>query len=355
MTPPSQRHPTRGLTEGAILAALTAIIATTVLVAPQVAILLAPLPIILLVIRWGLRIAVLACIVAAAALFEFAGPLAAVSGLATFAPLGLALGWGIRRQFTAQWTILAGAAVFLPVLVAMFAAANVIMHQDILGMLIATQVKGLQMALGMQQRLGVPASQTEELRQLIAVLPQFLRYIFAPALAAAAIIWSYLCYTVSRAVLRRVGYALPGVPPILTWRMPPAAASVTLWLGALLSLASMRIPQLAAATFDAMLINLVVFGFLGALVGVTWANRRRYPAFIQILFGFMLLGGGGGILPILGLAILGMLDTWWDFRRLVPRDGGSGTTSDTTTAANTTGDATDVRPARRASKVVPQR
>ena len=86
-------------------------------------------------------------------------------------------------------------------------------------------------------------------------------------------------------------------------------------------LAAMRAPALGGVALDAMLVNLFVFGLQGALVGVTWANRRGYPAFVQILFGVMLLGAG--LLPLLGLAVLGMLDTWWDFRRLVPRDGGT--------------------------------
>ena len=59
MTLPPSRGPTRGLTEGAILAALTVIVAAVGLITPLVGVLLAPLPIMLLVIRWGLRIAVL--------------------------------------------------------------------------------------------------------------------------------------------------------------------------------------------------------------------------------------------------------------------------------------------------------
>ena len=347
MTPSSRRHPTRGLTEGAILAALTAIIGAVGLLAPPVAVLLAPLPIMLLVIRWGLRIAVLACIIAAAALFQFAGPLNALSAVAMFAPLGLTLGWGVRRGLAAQWTILVGAVAFLFASIAMITAAGALIHQDVMGDFITGQVKAMQMAMDMQRRLGAPTAQVEEMRKLVEMLPQFLRTALPVALALGALLWAYLCYTLARSVLRRVGHPLPGVPAILTWRLSATLSSIMLWAGAILSLAAIRVPQFGGAALDGMLVNLFVFGFQGVLVGVTWANRRGYPVFIQVLFGFMLLGAG--LLPILGLAILGMLDTWWDFRRLMPRDGGSGTT--------TTGDAApeDVRPARRTSKVAPQR
>ncbi|HLW48108.1 MAG TPA: DUF2232 domain-containing protein [bacterium] len=360
----ARRHPTRGLTEGAILAALTAIIAAVGLLAPPVAVLLSPLPIMLLVIRWGMRIAVLASVIAALALLQFAGPLNAASAVAMFAPLGLALGWGVRRGLAAQWTILGGSIAFLIATMAMLAAASGLMHQDVMGDFIAGQIKAMQMAMGLQQRMGAPAEQVRQMRQAVEMLPRFLRSALPVALALGALLWSYLCYTVARAVLRRVGHPLPAVPPILTWRLSAGIASIMLWAGAIASLAAMRAPVLGGVALDAMLVNLFVFGFQGTLVGVTWANRRGYPAFVQALFGFMLLGAG--ILPLFGLAILGMLDTWWDFRRLRPRGGGTPAGTDAGPGSGDAGGSSDAgrstvagrlgRPAAgAATKVVHQR
>lgn len=317
------------------------------------AVLLAPLPIMLLVIRWGLRIAVLASVIAAAALFQFGGPLNAISAVAMFAPLGLTLGWGVRRGLAAQWTILAGSVSFFLATLAMLAAAQGLVHQDVMGEFITGQVKALQTAMDVQRRLGAPAAQIEEMRKLTEMMPQFLRTALPVALALGAILWAYLCYKVARSVLRRVGHPLPAVPPMLTWRLSTLLSTVMLWGGALASLAAIRAPQLGGIALDAMLVNLFVFGFQGTLVGVTWANRRGYPAFIQVLFGFMLLGAG--ILPLLGLAILGMLDTWWDFRRLLPRPGAAAGGADAPAQAPAAqDDAKGARP-RPASKVVHQR
>jgi uncharacterized protein YybS (DUF2232 family) len=310
----ARRHPTRGLTEGAILAALTAIIASVGLVAPFVAILLSPIPIMLLVIRWGMRIAVLACVIAAAALLQFAGPLNAASAVAMFAPLGLALGWGVRRGLAAQGAILAGSVALLLATVAMVAGSSWLLHQDLMGDFITSQIKAMQMAIGLQQRLGAPAKQVQEMQQALKMLPGFLRSALPVALALGTLLWSYLSYTVARTVFRRIGHPLPAAPPMLTWRLSAVIASIMLWAGALASLVAIRVPALGTIALDTMLLNLFVFGFQGVLVGVVWARRRGYPAFVQILFGFMLLSAG--ILPLFGLAVLGMLDTWWDFRRL---------------------------------------
>jgi uncharacterized protein YybS (DUF2232 family) len=327
MTPPrsadsGRRQPTRGLTEGAILAALTAIIASVGFIAPPVAILLSPLPIMLLVIRWGMRLAVLACIIAAAALLQFAGPLNAASAVAMFAPLGLTLGWGVRRRLDAQWTIAAGSIGFLLATVAMLAAASGLMHQDVMGDFITAQIKGMQMAIGLQQRLGTAPDTIKEMRQALEALPGFLHAALPVALALGSLLWSYLCYKVARSVLRRVGHPLPAVPPILGWRVSAPIASILLWAAAVAALAALRAPAAGSLALDAALVNLFVFGFQGVLVGVVWATRRGYPAFVQILFGLLLLSTGGA-LPLVGLAILGMLDSWWDLRRLARGEGGT--------------------------------
>jgi uncharacterized protein YybS (DUF2232 family) len=329
----ARRTPTRGLTEGAILAALAAIIASAGLVIPPVAIVMAPLPIMILAIRWGMRVAVLACVIAALALLQFTGPLNAVSAVAMFAPLGLALGWGVRRGLAAQGTILSGAVAFLLATLAMLGVATGVLHQDVLGEFITSQIKAFQMAIGVQQRLGAPAADVKQMQQTIQMLPQFMHSAMPAALALGALLWSYMCYTLARKVFGRLGHPLPAVPPILRWRLSTTLATAMLWGGAVASLAALGAPNLVSIGVGAMIINLFVFGFQGVLVGVRWAGRRGYPPFVQVLFGFMLLSTG--MLPVVGFAILGMLDTWFDFRRLTPRDGTTPTEADAAPEAKT--------------------
>jgi uncharacterized protein YybS (DUF2232 family) len=320
-----QRHPTRGLTEGAILAALTVIVAAVGLIAPFVGVLLAPLPIMLLVIRWGLRIGVLASVVAALLLLQFFGPVIATPIVAAFVTLGLALGWGVRRGLAAHLTIFVGAAAFFFVTTATFAIYAAALHQDPIGELIQIQVSASQTVASIQQRLGAPPQQIEEMRALwepscsehhcvAALMPPVLRTVFPLILALGALISAYLCYTVARAILRRVGHELPGVPPLLAWRLHPFLVSVMLWLTAGLTILGLRFSPAAGAALNVVFADLFAFGFQGALVGITWMNRRRIPRFAQVMAGILLLQTSNG--SIAALAILGLLDSWFDFRRL---------------------------------------
>lgn len=311
---PRTRPPTRGLTEGAVLAALAAVVAAAGLIIPPIAIVLAPLPVMLLVIRWGLRIAVLAAVVSGLILLQFFGPLTALSVTSMFAPLGLALGWGVRRNAGPQVTILAGSAAFLLSTLATLALTVFVLHQDVLGQLIRSQVQGMEMALEWQQRLGAPAARVDEMRRAIDALPQFLRTAFPVMVALGALTWAYLCYVLARSVLRRVGHQIAAVPPILSWRVPPSLTTGLLWVSMGLFLAGLRVPRLAGAAVDAALVNLFVFGFQGALVGITWMHVRRVPRVAQIISGGLVITSG--LLPLAGLAILGILDTWYDYRHL---------------------------------------
>lgn len=316
---------TRGLTEGAILAALTAVIAAAGLVIPPVAILLAPLPVMLLVIRWGLRTGVLATVVAGLLLLQFFGPLAAFTAI-VFGPVGLAMGWGVRYERGATWTVLAGAAAFSASMLASLALATAVFHQDVIGQLIRLQIESMRQSASLLERLGAPAQNAEPLHLMIdpscgehhcfpPPLETLIRSISLVLVTLGALLWGYLCYLVARALLRRLGYLVPAVPPMLTWRLPRPVAAALVWISGGLSLAGLGLPALGDVVLSAVFVNLFVFGFLGGLVAATWMTKRQIPRLAQAAI-FLLLVTSQSTLPLLALAVVGMLDTWYDYRRL---------------------------------------
>ncbi len=331
------RPQTRGLTEGAILAALAALIAAAGLLIPPIAILVAPLPIMLLVIRWDFRTGVLATVVAGLILLLFFGPLVAFSTV-VFGPIGLALGWGVRHERGATWTVLAGAAALCVSMLASLALAMVVLHQDVIGLLIRTQLEAMRQSAAMLEGsaawLGVPPESAQpavEQMHLLADVPCNEHYCTGPPLlevlirdmslvmvALGSLLWGYLCHTVGRSLLRRLGYQIPALPPMLTWRLPQRIAAALVWFSGGLALAVQWVPALSGLVWSAVFLNLFVFGFLGALVAATWMNRRQIPRLAQAAF-LLLLISSLSTLPLLALSVIGMLDTWYDYRRLTAR------------------------------------
>lgn len=324
---PAARGQTRGLTEGAILAALASVIAAAGLVIPQIALLLAPLPIMLLVIRWGIRTGALATVVAGLILLQFLGPLAAFSAV-VFGPIGLALGWGVRRGLGPGRTVLAGAAALYASSLAAYAVTIFVLHQDLFGTFIQAQISAMQQAAALLERFGGRQQEIEPLRLLAnaqcaehhcfaAPIEQLVRSTGPVMLALGTLFWGYLCYTVGRSLLRRIGHEIPAVPPILTWRLPRVLAATLVWLSGGLSVAGMWLPELGGAVLSAVFLNLFVFGFMGALVGITWMTKRQIPRLLQAIVTVMLVTSLT-YPTLLALAIVGMLDTWYDYRRLTP-------------------------------------
>jgi len=322
---PAARQQTRGLTEGAILAALAAVIAAAGLLIPPVALLLAPLPVMLLVIRWGLRTGVLATVVAGLILLQVFGPLVAFSAVG-FGPIGLALGWGVRHERGAAWTVLAGAAALYASTLASLVLAMAVLHQDVLAQFIRLQIESMRHSIALMERLGAPAQNIEPLRLLAegqcgehhcspALFAELVRSTSPVLLAFGALFWGYLCYTIGRSLLRRLGYQVPAVPPMLTWRLPRRIAASLVWVSGGLSLAGLWFSELSGVVMSAVILNLFVFGFLGALVAVTWMNNRRVPRVLQVAV-LVLVVTSQSYLALLGLAVVGMLDTWHDYRRL---------------------------------------
>src|SRR5881397_1969228 len=100
----------RGLTEGAILAALVAVLALAANYVPLVGLaanFLCPIPLAVLMIRHGLRVAALATVVAIAIGSAISGPVTGVLILLGFAPVGLAIGLvcaGSGRRRRSSWS-----------------------------------------------------------------------------------------------------------------------------------------------------------------------------------------------------------------------------------------------------------
>ncbi len=104
---PSGRIRTQGLTEGAILAALVAVLAVATHYVPLLGIAtayLCPLPLAILVIRHGFRVAALATVVSILAAITVAGP-----------PLRLASRvWTFARLTVAAWMLIRTSPLWVP-------------------------------------------------------------------------------------------------------------------------------------------------------------------------------------------------------------------------------------------------
>jgi len=312
---PQRRLRTQAITEGAILAAFVVILALARVYLPilQLAsIYLIPLPLAMLVIRQGVVTALLAAGVAGVIAGFMAGPLSGAGFVLTYAPVGLALGWGAARGRSAlailSVTALVSIVSLLAGLALMLALSGVNPFRTMFEVMQSRQaaVVALTRSLG-----GDPSrlqQQSQQTAQALTFIPRLVPFLILGGGLAAA----WLNYHVARVVLGRLGYPLPGLPRPSGWRLPALAVFILPLAGLLVSYGRPRIfspfepgievpPQgiMPILGLNVAVLLQVAFFLQGLLVGWIWLGGRGVSPLVRILLLLLLLGP---LVPLVGMA-----------------------------------------------------
>ncbi len=337
--------PVRGLTEGAVLAAFAAVLALAAKYLPlvgAVAVFLCPLPLTVLTLRHGLRVALLAAVVATGIGTMVGGVLIGGSIAVAFAPSGIAMGIGIRRQFSATRIWLLTAAVAMASVVASAGLALLglgIDPRQELAQLIHLSAQSQQTAIQFYEQLGINTAATRvvaaQMQQVMDVLPRLLPFLLVTTGASTA----YFNLLIGGAVLRRLRVNVPAFPPISMWRVPswflwtlpagmaclmvsgaagspPPVPSATVRMlplddvAAIAQQAAARFPLLASVGTNLVWLANVVFSLLGLITG--WALMERYaiPRWYRWIVIYLSMS------PVFSLValLLGLADAAYDLR-----------------------------------------
>ncbi|OFX12942.1 MAG: hypothetical protein A2V59_01915 [Armatimonadetes bacterium RBG_19FT_COMBO_69_19] len=335
--------PVRGLTEGAILAALVALftIAATVLpVAGIASTYISPIPLTVLVVRRGIRVAVLAALVAAGISAAVGGPLTGLTIVLTFAPLGIALGAVLRARKPATTALLICTVVATASILANLAITLAISGFNPIVTMIEGMRQGQQSAVGFYRGLGISPEQMEQIsgvmRQVVELMPRIIPLI----IVIGGLTTAYVNFEVTRFVLRRFALPVPALPPMSSWRVPafflwslPVALTLVWFANAarapfvlpdetlqmlppddVLAIAktpASRYPGVEALGLNVFILAQMVYAILGLVAA--WVLLERYGAprwlrWMAVLFAFTT--------PQLGIAVffLGLADAAFDLR-----------------------------------------
>lgn len=315
MSTSPRRLQTQGLTEGAVLAALVAVFAVASRYLPLVGIataLLCPLPLAVLVIRRGFRVAAIAGIAAGLVGTALAGPLVGLAILISFGPMGVVLGVGARLGWPAARVVLLGGLVTF--------TSTVLNYLGLLGggrvsmeEMSKTMERSLEMSVSLYTRLGMSQAQIEagigQMRDVARLLP----YLLPAILVFGALFAAWLNYEVGRRVLDRLGYRLPALPPLGTWRMPAQSVWLIPLSYVLLGFGNQPgAPALIkSAGWSLMLAAQTVFSLQGVVAGWVILGNLGFGRIAQIIAVAVVMG-----VPMMGIVVLalGVIDSVWKVR-----------------------------------------
>ena len=147
---------------------------------------------------------------------------------------------------------------------------------------------------------------------LSAIIDAVLRV--QPAIEMATLLLTFVvAYRVSQGLALRLGLLLPAPLPLALWR--PWEELIWVLIAAL-GLSLLGDGLLADLGLNLIVLMGIIYGVQGLAVLRFFAQRQRVPLLVELLFYIGLFFVAG--LAFLLLAGLGLLDTWFDWRRLRP-------------------------------------
>ncbi|MCR5438607.1 MAG: YybS family protein [Selenomonas sp.] len=245
------QHRITPMAESGLLAAMTVVLAMLAVYLPvlgMVAALIWALPILVLVVRHGIRWGIMAVLVSGVCMAFLIEPIMSLRMVLAFAPAGLLLGIGFRRHWSSAKVF---GAAFLASLVGKLAALALIFAitaVNPLAMDIDSIRTSFEAVFQMYESMGIDADKLAKAHQEMEDSLMLLQLLMPLVVLMMGLSDTVVSYLLGTRVLRRLGESVEGLPPFAEWRLP----SFFLYL----------------------------FGF--ALVGIYWGGTRDIQLLYQI-------------------------------------------------------------------------
>ncbi|HHV62848.1 MAG TPA: YybS family protein [Firmicutes bacterium] len=310
--PAGGRMSTRTLVEGALLTAITILFCVLDAYIPIFA-LVYPLPVVVLVVRRGVRAGVLATVIAVLGTSALAGPLQGLTVLAKVGIVGITLGACLNRRLSAARTIIiTGVAVVVSV--GLTLAVSILVFDFNLGQLTQAIEEGLRRSIDIYRAMGLSQKDLAMLEQSLRQLVDIMKVTLPAAIFLAIAMVSFINFAVARLVLKRLGHEVASLPRFSHWRVPwywgwgYIAGGVVMLLGQ-----GYKLDLAFKVGLNIMTIFSYVFLVQGLALAWFFMDKYRVSTPVRVLLVFFMV-----ITRFLSQLVvwLGLFDAWLDLRKL---------------------------------------
>lgn len=305
----------KSMTESSLLVAITVIVALVGVYIPllgEVAILIWPLPILILEVRHGLKWALLSVLAAGIIMAILIEPMSAIRLVLGFAPPAIALGYGFRRALPAGQNLLISlvtAVISMLLALGLFLAITGI---NPFNMELEMMEDTFNSSISAYEAMGVPADKVAEMKDNFGQAFKLVGMLMPLIIICSGLITTLINYVMGRKVLTRLGYNLPKLPPLDQWRLPVALfylfgfSLVGIYWGE-----SRNISLLTQISYNAFFLTTCT-GFVQGVAILSSLLRNKISRWMfWIIIGFIFING---LLAQL-LAFVGLFDMIFDYRK----------------------------------------
>lgn len=231
--------------------------------------------------------------------------------------LGVVVGVGLREKFSFTSLLLIGVVASAIALLLLISSFTVISGFNIVETYLELWESTSRETLQIWEGLGLSEEMITEYQVLLELLPSLFQVMLPIIFVGLGLIATLLTLVIARIVLIRLGSpeAVPKIPPFVQWSFPP----IFTWgfiIGKLLVVLSYYYPY---ELLQAVTLNIDTFfsyAFLLQGVAIAWhfldeAGLHKFFRFILLFFIF----AASGLLRN-SVMLFGVLDSWFDFRKL---------------------------------------
>jgi uncharacterized protein YybS (DUF2232 family) len=314
----------RPLVEGALLAALTVVLALIALYVPVLGVAVAytwAIPVMIIHIRHGARLAALTVAAATVLLAVYAGPVEALTRAVYIGLIGLAFGHAFRRRMTATSAILIGSLGGMAVTIAQGALLLVFLGRNPVSFIRTMYNESLTRTQALYERFGYVDQQV--VREFVAswqLVLANLELLVPMLVVGAGLVIALINYLVAGAILPRLGYRVEPIPAFADWRISPEAvyagtlvAAIGLWGANRPEAPGWLVSGLRATGFSLGMLTVQAVLLQGLVIIYSFMAHQGVPRALRVLVTALAVS----VPPVWLVAVLGgLVDPVLDIRRL---------------------------------------
>lgn len=303
---------TRMLVESAFLVAISTLFCILDAYMPVFAFVY-PLPVVVLVVRRGLRAGIWATVITVALTGMFVGPFQGLLVFTKIGIIGITLAECIRKQYSPV-TTLAITSVAVAVSIAFTIGVNLIIGGFNIAELWDMMASATDSAIELYRRMGLSESEIARMEEYLSQFVEMARILLPASMLVTVVAVAGFNYLMARLILRKLGYKLVEFEPFSKWRLSwhygwgYIAGLALAFIGQL-----QGIPLVLNIGTNVASVFSIVFAVQGAAVVWFFFEKYRVPKVARwLLMIFIVLNPT--FLQM--LSWLGVFDAWLDFRKL---------------------------------------
>ncbi|MBP2633337.1 MAG: Protein of unknown function rane [Firmicutes bacterium] len=304
------------MVEGGILAAIAVAMSLISLYVPIIGSFMAlilPLPIIVLVVRHGVRWGIMSTIIAGVLISMLISPLQAISIVVVCGFIGVVLGYTYRKGYSAVRCLTIGSVSAIASILVVFAVSLLVINVNPMNIQMDMMQQAFEESLAVYRSSGMSETEIAEIAGKFKTGLDTVKQLVPVTVVLAGLFETYINFIVAGVVLRRVGLMnIVTMPPFKEWKLPWGL--VYIYAFSLIGMywgSSHEIEVLLQVSMNFNMFAGILSFIQGLVILFYMADRYQLSNFLRGIILILILTSG--LFQV--VALIGLFDIIFDYRK----------------------------------------